>query len=309
MEDYSKMGDECTPPSWDEFEACAQEEGVEVEECSLYLAWQEAEAEAKRLKANQPHQQPTVGKGLSTALPTYQDLGWGMARDLTEPGENKDPEGHGYQNCGTLLLPPVEGVLAQIKQHHAALAWGFALEAGTAGELYFLRGEFDLLLLNNIAAQYDDIAVFASKYAEKCFEVRKVGHSFDWDAHFAGIQPAEDKLAAPKMTKNEQAAQEQAQFEALKNTIQWYLSAPWAEVEKYKVGNEALHAAKVLPHSLLQRKLAPLACYRNDPLGATAALRAMLAKMLVLGWIGEIKAATAGLHYGFKGLCYKPIGV
>ena len=99
------------------------------------------------------------------------------------------------------------------------------------------------------------------------------------------------------------------QFEALKNTIQWYLSAPWAEVEKYKVGNEALHAAKFIPCSFLHRKLAWMSCYRKDPKGATVALKRALNRMVELGWLAEIEPSVTDLRYNFKGLCYKPIGV
>jgi len=72
---------------------------------------------------------------------------------------------------------------------------------------------------------------------------------------------------------------EQAQLEYVKSKIAEYMQAPYEKVAKYDA-RQTLHAAGVIEQGYLSRRCLQVAAFRNDRIGATAALKRAVQNLL-----------------------------
>lgn len=84
-----------------------------------------------------------------------------------------------------------------------------------------------------------------------------------------------------------------------------FIVQPWAEVAKYAGdGASHLHSAKIVPYSFIQRKLAAVAVFRKDRLGATNAIKRALKTLCERGDLQEVSRATLSKDYNTSALAY-----
>jgi hypothetical protein len=98
---------------------------------------------------------------------------------------------------------------------------------------------------------------------------------------------------------------ETKQLTALMNVVKDYVVKPWQEVIKYTgEGMSNLHNARIVPYSYIQRRLASVAVFKKDKLGASTALKRTLKTLTERGDLQEVSKATLSKDYGSSALCF-----
>lgn len=85
--------------------------------------------------------------------------------------------------------------------------------------------------------------------------------------------------------------------------IRDYLEKPAVDFVKYGVERK-LHADMIIPYQYLQKRLSAVACFRNDRMGATNAMKRAVGAMLDSGEIREIGKGELGKNYGQTGRAF-----
>jgi len=98
---------------------------------------------------------------------------------------------------------------------------------------------------------------------------------------------------------NGEAKQEQEFIRA----IYQYVTADYSDLPKLRT-NAAMHADKVIPLSYLQQKLLSLAAYRNDRIGASAALKRTIQNFVEGSDLLEMGKADLAARYNKSGRAY-----
>lgn len=88
-------------------------------------------------------------------------------------------------------------------------------------------------------------------------------------------------------------------------TIKDFVVSPWPEVAKYAgegVGN--LHSNKIIPYSYIQRRLAAVAVFRKDRIGASGSIKKALKTLCERGDLQEVSRATLSKEYNTTAVAY-----
>lgn len=98
---------------------------------------------------------------------------------------------------------------------------------------------------------------------------------------------------------------EQTKLNKLADTMKHYIEAPWSKICPIIGANfSKLHAARIIPYSFLSRKLVNIACFKNEPRGATPAIKDTIRTMIERGDIQEVSRATLATEYDCRAACY-----
>lgn len=84
-----------------------------------------------------------------------------------------------------------------------------------------------------------------------------------------------------------------------------YVVSPWPEVSKYAgEGAGNLHSNRIVTYSYVQRRLASVAVFRKDRIGATGAIKRALKTLCERGDLQEVSRATLAKDYGTSAVAY-----
>jgi hypothetical protein len=98
---------------------------------------------------------------------------------------------------------------------------------------------------------------------------------------------------------------EQTKLTKMADTFKYYIESPWPKVcAQAGVNASRLHAERIIPYSFLSRRLLNVACFKNEPRGATTAIKETLRTMVERGDIQEVSRATLASEYDMRAVCY-----
>lgn len=88
-------------------------------------------------------------------------------------------------------------------------------------------------------------------------------------------------------------------------TVKDFIVSPWPEVAKYAgEGAGVLHSNRIIPYSYVQRRLAAVAVFRKDRIGASGAIKRALKTLCERGDLQEVSRATLSKEYGTTAVAY-----
>lgn len=84
-----------------------------------------------------------------------------------------------------------------------------------------------------------------------------------------------------------------------------FVVSPWPDVAKYAgEGMSSLHSNRIVPYSYVQRRLASVAVFRKDRIGASGAIKRALKTLCERGDLQEVSRATLAKDYGTSAIAY-----
>lgn len=84
-----------------------------------------------------------------------------------------------------------------------------------------------------------------------------------------------------------------------------FVVSPWPDVAKYAgEGMSNLHSNRIVPYSYVQRRLAAVAVFRKDRIGASGAIKRALKTLCERGDLQEVSRATLAKDYGTSAVAY-----
>lgn len=86
----------------------------------------------------------------------------------------------------------------------------------------------------------------------------------------------------------------------------WY-KRPWHELMGSAEGYERFHTARLIPYAFIQRRCVGIACFRNDKLGPTKAVKRCLETLVERGDLAFIPKHTIMRDYGIEQLVYAAV--
>jgi len=98
--------------------------------------------------------------------------------------------------------------------------------------------------------------------------------------------------------------EETKQLTKTMQTVKEFVLNPWSEVEKYAQGLANLHQERIVPYSYLQRRLACVATFRKDRMGATNAIKRSIKTLIERGDLQEVGRATMTKSYNSSAVAY-----
>lgn len=104
----------------------------------------------------------------------------------------------------------------------------------------------------------------------------------------------------------EQATSETTQQMRVRAVIKDWFSKPWAELQRYKVGIEAMRAGGVIPYSYISKRLTSDAAFKNAKLGATATLKKTIKELFDCGELQRVSPKDAHDKFNTTSECYAP---
>lgn len=102
----------------------------------------------------------------------------------------------------------------------------------------------------------------------------------------------------------EQASSEMAQQSRLRIVIADWVTKPWEELKRYKIGNADMHRDRVIPHSYISKRLTNDAAFRDAKTGATATIKRTVEELSRCGEIGRVSPRDAEQRYQTRMECY-----
>lgn len=88
-------------------------------------------------------------------------------------------------------------------------------------------------------------------------------------------------------------------------TVEDFVVSPWPDVAKYAgEGMSNLHSNRIVPYSYVQRRLAAVAVFRKDRIGASGAIKRALKTLCERGDLQEVSRATLAKDYGTSAVAY-----
>ena len=98
---------------------------------------------------------------------------------------------------------------------------------------------------------------------------------------------------------------ETKQLAKIISCIKDFIVSPWADVAKYTgEGASNLHSARIIPYSYIQRRLASVAVFRKDRMGASVSIKRALKTLCERGDLQEVSRAVLSKDYGTSTLAY-----
>lgn len=88
------------------------------------------------------------------------------------------------------------------------------------------------------------------------------------------------------------------------NTVKEFIMQPWSDVEKYAQGLSQLHSERIVPYTYLQRRLACVATFRKDRMGATNAIKRAIKTLIERGDLQEVGRAAMTKNYNSTAVAY-----
>lgn len=89
------------------------------------------------------------------------------------------------------------------------------------------------------------------------------------------------------------------------STVKDFVVSPWPDVAKYAgEGMSNLHSNRIVPYSYIQRRLAAVAVFRKDRIGASGAIKRALKTLCERGDLQEVSRATLAKDYGTSAVAY-----
>ncbi|UDF60322.1 putative primase/helicase [Pseudomonas phage Kopi] len=89
------------------------------------------------------------------------------------------------------------------------------------------------------------------------------------------------------------------------STVKDFVVSPWPDVAKYAgEGMSNLHSNRIVPYSYVQRRLAAVAVFRKDRIGASGAIKRALKTLCERGDLQEVSRATLAKDYGTSAVAY-----
>lgn len=104
----------------------------------------------------------------------------------------------------------------------------------------------------------------------------------------------------------EQAASESAQQIRLRAVIKDWFSKPWAELQRYKIGTEAMRMIGVIPYSYISKRLTSDAAFKNAKFGATATIKKTIKELFDCGELRRVSPQSAQERFNTTSECYTP---
>jgi hypothetical protein len=99
--------------------------------------------------------------------------------------------------------------------------------------------------------------------------------------------------------------EETKQLSKVMDCVKDFILHPWGDCVKYAGETFSnLHAAKIIPYTYIHRRLASVAVFRTDRMGATNAIKRALKTLCERGDIQEVGKATLINEYKTNALCY-----
>jgi hypothetical protein len=118
--------------------------------------------------------------------------------------------------------------------------------------------------------------------------------------------PYDLSVLSKKGEVGEQAVSESAQQKRLRAVIKDWFSKPWAELQRYKIGIEAMRANGVIPYSYISKRLTSDAALKNAKLGATAMLKKTIKELFDCGELQGVSPKDAQERFNTTSECYAP---
>ncbi|AKI28731.1 DNA primase [Stenotrophomonas phage vB_SmaS-DLP_2] len=88
-------------------------------------------------------------------------------------------------------------------------------------------------------------------------------------------------------------------------TVKDFVVSPWPDVAKYAgEGMSNLYSNRIVPYSYVQRRLAAVAVFRKDRIGASGAIKRALKTLCERGDLQEVSRATLAKDYGTSAVAY-----
>lgn len=88
-------------------------------------------------------------------------------------------------------------------------------------------------------------------------------------------------------------------------TVKDFVVSPWPDVAKYAgEGAGVLHSNRIIPYSYVQRRLAAVAVFRKDRIGASGAIKKALKTLCERGDLQEVSRATLSKEYNTTAVAY-----
>jgi hypothetical protein len=96
----------------------------------------------------------------------------------------------------------------------------------------------------------------------------------------------------------EQASSEASQQTRLRAVIKDWFLKPWPELQRYKIGTEAMRMGGVIPYSYISKRLTNDAAFKNSNSGATVTLKRTIEELFRCGEISRVSAEQLKAKYG-----------
>lgn len=104
----------------------------------------------------------------------------------------------------------------------------------------------------------------------------------------------------------EQASSESVQQKRLRAVIKDWFSKPWAELQRYKIGTEAMRMSGVIPYSYVSKRLTNDAAFKSAKLGATATIKKTVKELFDCGELQRVSPKDVHDKFGTTSECYAP---
>lgn len=98
--------------------------------------------------------------------------------------------------------------------------------------------------------------------------------------------------------------EETNQISEVRKAIKEYCTREYNDIEKYKSTTRQIHDDKVITLSFIHRRLAAMACFRKDKIGATRALQRSIDALKDQGDLYEIPVRQLVERYNYTGKCF-----
>lgn len=96
---------------------------------------------------------------------------------------------------------------------------------------------------------------------------------------------------------------ESKQLDEVRRQVALYFTQSFEKVERY-IDHPKLYAAHLIPKHFLQRRLIPIAAFRNDRMGANNALNRAIKMLIEAGELFEVNKAEVFKKHGVLSMCF-----
>lgn len=121
-----------------------------------------------------------------------------------------------------------------------------------------------------------------------------------WAIDFVSVECAS---VATRFKAGDVGQGDSKQFNEMRRVIEAYFATPPKKLESYGVSS-AMFRARVLPYGYLIKRTAALSAFKNDKLGATAALRRCVQSLIDSGMLVEVPKARLVQMFKYEGSAY-----
>ncbi|MGH8049080.1 MAG: hypothetical protein ACREPB_00295, partial [Arenimonas sp.] len=102
----------------------------------------------------------------------------------------------------------------------------------------------------------------------------------------------------------EQGLSETAQQNRVRAVITDWFVKPWAELQRYKIGTEAMRDNAIVPYSYISKRLTNDVAFKNAKNGASSTIKRSIDELFKCGEVSRISAAQLQKTHGTTMECY-----